>query len=46
VLGESIGLKDYNGRICFYPTTHMNFPGSSVTPGSSNVWFTDSECMA
>jgi len=25
MLGERIGLKDYSGRICFYPTTHMIF---------------------
>jgi len=27
-------LKDYIGRIYFYPTARMTFPGGSVTPGN------------
>jgi len=29
-----------------YPTTHIIFPGGSVTPGSRwpNIWSIDSEC--
>jgi len=30
-------LKDYIGRICFHPTTHMIFPGGSIMPVSSNI---------
>jgi len=32
VLSERIKLKDYIGRICFYPPTHMICPTGSVTP--------------
>ena len=40
-----MGLKDYIGRIYFYPTTHMMFPGGSVTPVRRRpyVWPIDSE---
>jgi len=31
---SALGLKDYIGRMYFYPTTHMIFPGGSVIPGS------------
>jgi len=39
VLSERIGfLKDYIiGRMYFYPTTHMIFPGGSVMPGSCSL---------
>jgi len=40
-----LGLKEYIGRIIhFYSTTHVIFPGGSVTLGShrANVWSIDS----
>jgi len=39
VLSERVKLKDYVGRVCFYPLTHI-CPTGSVTPVavSSNVW--------
>jgi len=39
VLSELVKLKDYIGRMCFYPPTHMICPTASVTPVavSSNV---------
>jgi len=45
-LVSALGLKDYIGRIYFYRTTHMVFPGGSVTPGSRrpSVWSIDIEC--
>jgi len=43
VLSERIGFESYIGRIYFYPTTHMIFPGGSLAPGSHrpNVWSID-----
>jgi len=44
---SALDLKDYIGRMYFYPITHIIFPGRSVsTPGSRwlNVWSIDSEC--
>jgi len=40
VLTERVKLKDYIGRICFYPPTHMICPTGSVTKVavSGNVW--------
>jgi len=40
VLSEHVKLKDYVGRICFYPPTHMICPTGSVAPVavSSKVW--------
>jgi len=40
---SALVLKDYIGGICFHPTTHIIFPGGSVTPGTAgnrrpNVW--------
>jgi len=47
VLSEvnALGIKDYNGRMYFFPR-HMVFPGGSVMPGSRrpNVWSIDSKC--
>jgi len=36
VLSERVKLKDYIGRICFYPPTHMLCPIGSVTPVAVN----------
>jgi len=43
---SALRLKCYIGRISFYHTTHMIFPGGSVSPGSGRPddWSIDSEC--
>jgi len=38
VLSERVKLKDYIGRICFYPHTHMICPTVTPVAVSSNVW--------
>jgi len=37
VLSERVKLKDYIGRIRFYPPTHMICPTGSVTPVAVSI---------